>query len=168
MALRIFTIGYEGATVDGFVATLKRAGITRVLDVRELPLSRRRGFSKSALSALLAGVGVEYQHERALGAPRHIRHRLREDRNLARYFVDFREYLGTLSVLLDALAHRLTGSVALLCYERDPKECHRSVVADALAKRLNGRVQHLHVSHDVEQAPHAPRAHSRQSLSATE
>jgi uncharacterized protein (DUF488 family) len=166
MTLRIFTIGYEGATVDGFVATLRCAGITRVLDVRELPLSRRRGFSKNALSTLLANVGIEYQHERALGAPRPIRHRLRRDQNLARYFVSFREYLKTQRELLAALAQSLSGSVALLCFERDPAECHRSVVAADLAKRVKGDVEHLHVPHEPDQRPHAPRADSRQSLPA--
>lgn len=164
--LRIFTIGYEGASVDEFLATLECAGIKRVLDVRELPLSRRRGFSKSALSAVLERVGIEYQHERALGAPRDVRHRLRQDRDLARYFTSFRQHLKTQRKLLDDLARSLSGSVALLCYERDPAECHRSVVAADLAKRVNGGVEHLHVPDDLEQKPHTARADSRQSLPA--
>ena len=67
------TIGYEGASLPAFLATLKDAGVTRLLDIRELPISRRKGFSKTPLSQALAGVGIEYQHERALGAPRSIR-----------------------------------------------------------------------------------------------
>lgn len=164
---RICTIGYEGASVDRFVATLKSAGVTRLLDVRELPLSRRRGFSKGALSVILEGAGIAYQHERALGAPRLLRHRLREDKNLARYFAEFHEYLATQRTFLDKLARELTEAVVLLCYERNPAECHRSVVAAALALRLSTRVEDLHVN-EHEQAPRAARAHSRQGLSAAE
>ena len=104
------TIGYEGISLDAFIATLKAAKVTLLLDVRELPISRRRGFSKTALSAALSSAGIAYQHERALGAPREVRHRLREDGDLARYFVDFREYLASQRQLLDELASSLMTS----------------------------------------------------------
>jgi uncharacterized protein (DUF488 family) len=163
---RLFTIGYEGASAEAFLTTLKTARIARVLDVRELPLSRRRGFSKGALSATLEHAGIAYQHERRLGAPRVIRHRLREDHDLARYFADFREYLTTQRDFLDAFVKTLTGAVALLCYERNPAECHRSAVASALAARLKIRVENLHV-HEPQQAPRAACARPRQGISAT-
>src|SRR5215213_5559790 len=67
--MRIFTIGYEGATVPEFLAALKDAGVERVIDVRALPLSRRPGFSKSPLRAALEEAGIEYVHLKALGTP---------------------------------------------------------------------------------------------------
>src|SRR5437763_12673514 len=67
--MRIFTIGYEGATVGEFLDALRKAGVRRVIDVRALPLSRRPGFSKSPLGAALEEAGVEYVHLRALGTP---------------------------------------------------------------------------------------------------
>src|SRR4051794_37749713 len=67
--MRIFTIGYEGTTVPDFIATLKCAGVERVIDVRALPLSRRPGFSKSPLKAALEQAGIEYLHLKALGTP---------------------------------------------------------------------------------------------------
>lgn len=139
------TIGYEGVSLAAFLATLKAAGVTLLLDVRELPSSRRKGFSKTPLSQALSKSGIGYQHERALGAPRHIRHRLREDGDLKRYFADFREYLATQDGLLDELARPLSGCVALLCFERHPSECHRSVVAAALARRTARAIEHLSV-----------------------
>jgi uncharacterized protein (DUF488 family) len=167
--LRILTIGYEGASVESFLQTLKAAGVTRLLDVRELPLSRRKGFSKNMLAGILVSAGIDYQHERAFGAPRHIRHRLREDGDLARYFTDFREYLSTQRAVLDSLAQTISGAVALLCYERNPAQCHRSVVAAALARRVKTTVDHLSVPlHGPQQAPRASHPHPRQSLSATE
>jgi uncharacterized protein (DUF488 family) len=165
----VLTIGYEGAVLPNFLETLIAAKVTRLLDVRELPISRRKGFSKTALSTALNAAGIAYQHERALGSPRHIRHRLRDDQNFARYFADFREYLATQRSLLDALAAALDGSVALLCYERNPAECHRSVVAAALAKRAKTSVQHLTVPlHDARQASPAARPHPRQGVSSAE
>jgi len=162
------TIGYEGASLPAFLATLKAAGVTLLLDVRELPISRRKGFSKTPLSQALSGIGIDYQHERALGAPRNVRHRLREDGDLKRYFADFREYLTTQEPLLDQLARTLSGCVALLCFERNPAECHRSVVVAALAKRLKIDFLHLSVSpEDAQQKPAHPRAHPRQGVPAT-
>jgi len=56
--MQIFTIGYEGKSLDQFVAELRRNRISRVIDVRELPLSRRKGFSKTPLTAALAAAGI--------------------------------------------------------------------------------------------------------------
>jgi uncharacterized protein (DUF488 family) len=168
--LQILTIGYEGTSLGDFLSTLKAAGVQLLLDIRELPISRRKGFSKSALSAALAEAGIAYSHERALGSPREIRYRLREDGDLARFFSDFREYLATQRTLLDTLAQTTTGAVALLCYERNHAECHRSVVAEALARRSQSTVRHLTVPHPDghQQKPHPPRPHPRQSLPAAE
>src|SRR5437667_11304278 len=67
--MRIFTIGYEGATAPEFIAALKKAGVERVIDIRALPLSRRPGFSKSPLKVALEDSGIEYVHLKALGTP---------------------------------------------------------------------------------------------------
>lgn len=130
------TIGYEGASLPAFLAALQAAGVTLLLDVRELPLSRRKGFSKTPLANAVSRIGIQYRHERALGVPRHLRRRLREDSDLERYFADFRQYLAAQERLLDQLARTLTGRVALFCFERNPAQCHRSIVAAALGKRL--------------------------------
>jgi uncharacterized protein (DUF488 family) len=162
---RILTIGYEGVALPQFLATLRDAGVVRLLDVRELAISRRKGFSKTVLSQALASAGLTYQHERALGAPRHIRHRLREDGDLLRYFADFRDYLATQRQILDRVAASITGPVALLCFERNSAECHRSVVAAALARRTGSTVEHLTAPfHEGHQAPARSRPHPRQSL----
>src|SRR5215213_8895758 len=67
--MRIFTIGYEGATMGEFLAALQSAGVERVIDVRAVPNSRRPGFSKTPLRNALAEVGIDYVHLRALGTP---------------------------------------------------------------------------------------------------
>ncbi len=164
--VRILTIGYEGSTPEQFLDTLRRTGVSLLLDVRELPISRRRGFAKTALSMALEDAGIDYEHDRALGAPREIRHRLREDGDLRRYFADFREYLATRKGHLDELSARLSGAVALMCFERNPAECHRSVVASALARRLGCEVEHLEVARHGK-APIRPGTHPRQGVPAT-
>jgi hypothetical protein len=63
--------------------------VTLLLDVREPPLSRRKGFSKTPRAAALAAAGIEYRHERTLGVPRALRRRLRLDGDLTRYFAEF-------------------------------------------------------------------------------
>ena len=60
--MTIFTIGYEGTTMDAFLAALKGAGVEQVIDVRALPLSRRPGFSKNSLAATLKDAGIGYVH----------------------------------------------------------------------------------------------------------
>src|SRR5215211_5224327 len=67
---RIFTIGYEEADASRFLATLKQEGVATLADVRAVALSRKRGFSKSALRDALAGQGIGYQHFIKLGTPK--------------------------------------------------------------------------------------------------
>ncbi len=66
---KLFTIGYEGRSLTEFVQLLVKNAITRVIDVRELPLSRRRGFSKTSLTEALAAHDIEYVHLRKAGNP---------------------------------------------------------------------------------------------------
>jgi uncharacterized protein (DUF488 family) len=141
----LFTIGYEGAQLADFLGRLKAARVDVVIDVRELPLSRRRGFSKNGLAALLEQHGIQYVHRRELGAPREIRHGLRETGDYAEYFRRFNAYLKTQRSALERLVDECVGAVVLMCFERNPKECHRSAVARELAKLTDIEPVHLDV-----------------------
>jgi uncharacterized protein (DUF488 family) len=143
-AAAIATIGYEGISVEEFVARLKRNRIALLLDVRELPLSRRRGFSKSALSKLVARAGIQYQHMRELGCPKPVRDRYRLDSDWAQYLKSFKEHLRSQSSAISALATLAKANrVALVCYEADPQMCHRTIVAQAAASKNGATVVHL-------------------------
>ena len=142
--MRIFTIGYEGTTVGEFLNALKEAGVRRVIDVRALPLSRRPGFSKSALRASLDEAGIEYVHLKALGTPANGRAAARAGKQAELEKI----YAGQLE-LPEAIAQSaqmldLAGEMpsALLCMERDPAHCHRTLLIDAVA--ANAEVVHLY------------------------
>lgn len=146
---RLITIGYEGADFQDFLATLEKLGITTLLDIRELPISRRRGFAKTALREGLSGVGITYRHEPRLGSPKALRHRLREDGNYDRFFRDFERHLGAHRDVLEGLARELEGTIALLCYERDFQVCHRRAVASALGELTGLKPKHAGVQANV-------------------
>lgn len=139
----LYTIGYEGADLGRFISALTRHGVDYVLDVRERPSSRKRGFSKTPLREALARNGIRYHHERLLGGPRPLRDRLRRDGDYAGYFADFDRYLDTQIPLLEKLAKTLQGRVALLCFEHDINHCHRREVARALARLTGLQPEHL-------------------------
>jgi uncharacterized protein (DUF488 family) len=133
--MRIFTIGYEGTTVGEFIAALQSAGVERVIDVRALPLSRRPGFSKTALRGALEEAGIEYLHLKALGTPADGRAAARAGRHadLKRIYagqLELAEAIGQSAQMLDLAREKPS---ALLCMERDPAHCHRTLLLDAVA-----------------------------------
>jgi uncharacterized protein (DUF488 family) len=143
MSMRIFTIGYEAATMAEFLAALKAAGVQRVIDVRALPLSRRPGFSKSPLRAALDEAGIDYTHLKALGTPAEGRSAARAGKaeELKRIYagqLDLPEAIVQAEQMRELASDKPS---ALLCYEREPAQCHRSLLLDAVAP--NADVTHL-------------------------
>ena len=145
-ALPIFTIGYEKRSIDDLIWLLRARGIGRVVDVRLTPASRRPDFSKKRLSSALEAAGIAYEHRGALGNPPAIRELyLAGDAEVGHK--RFREHLENgASAALDELAESLgEETVALLCLERDPHRCHRSVVARFAAERSSGERAVVHL-----------------------
>lgn len=131
---RLFTIGYEGATQAELIAALAAAGVGQVIDIRAVPLSRKPGFSKNVLAAGLKEAGIFYVHLKALGTPPEGREAARKgDRaGLARVYADqlaLPEAMAQTAQLLDLASERPS---ALLCFERDPAQCHRSLLIAAI------------------------------------
>lgn len=141
------TIGYEGSVIDDFIATLKLANIDILLDVREIPLSRKKGFSKTALALAVENVGLRYVHLRALGDPKAGRDAARRGEYdlFKRIFTAHMETLPSKSALEEAITLIGKARVCLLCFERDHTCCHRSIVADAIARRSKIKIRHLGV-----------------------
>ena len=133
--MRIFTIGYEGTTVAEFIDALAAAGVERVIDVRALPLSRRPGFSKTALKGALEEAGMEYLHLKALGTPADGRAAARAGRHadLERIYagqLELPEAMAQGAQMLELAREKPT---ALLCMEREPAHCHRTLLLNAVA-----------------------------------
>jgi uncharacterized protein (DUF488 family) len=133
--MRIFTIGYEATTVGEFIAALQNAGVRWVIDVRALPLSRRPGFSKTALRGALEEAGLEYLHLKALGTPADGRAAARAGRHsdLERIYagqLELPEAMAQAAQMLELAREKPT---ALLCMEREPAHCHRTLLLSAVA-----------------------------------
>lgn len=134
---RLFTIGYERTlTASELIERLRAAGVERVVDVRALPLSRRRGFSKRGLAEALADAGIAYEHWRPLGNPEPFRDLYKSgDLEAGRpgYLAHIR---GDASVEVDMLADSLEArATAVLCFEHDAAVCHRRDLAEEIVRR---------------------------------
>lgn len=133
--MKIFTIGYEATTVGDFIAALQAAGVERVMDVRALPLSRRPGFSKTALGGALGQAGIDYVHLKALGTPADGRAAARAGRNaeMARIYagqLELPEAIAQSAMMIELAKEKPS---ALLCFEREPAHCHRSLLLGVVA-----------------------------------
>lgn len=144
MARKLFTIGYERLSLAQLVAALQAARVKTLIDVRELPNSRRPGFSKRVLASTLDEAGIGYTHLKALGTPKAGREankagRMKEFWKIVDASLDRPEALLALEEAA-AIAGRKTA--CLLCLEHDHAVCHRDRVAAMLAAR-GFKVTHL-------------------------
>ena len=142
----LYTIGYQGHSVDSLIGILQSNNIETVIDIRELPLSRVTDFSKTRLSQALELAGIRYVSIRQLGSPRDLRQEYRRTKNWNIFARKFKSFLRTQQAELDGLAVRVyKETTCLLCFERESSLCHRSIVADAVKRRSgNGlRISHL-------------------------
>jgi len=133
----LFTIGYEGADIGRVVARLHEAGVKVIADVRALPLSRKKGFSKNVLRSRLEKEGIAYLHFKALGTPKPGREAARAGR-YEEFSALYHSHLKSVEaeVELESLSLRASETpTCLLCFERDPALCHRSIIAARLRKR---------------------------------
>jgi len=133
--MKLFTIGYEGATQAEVIARLKAAGVETLVDVRAVAASRRAGFSKTILGESLRADGIDYVHLRGLGTPKAGRDAARKGR-VAEMRAIFADHLAEPQAQLEyERLKTLAGEkrVALLCFEADHAGCHRAVLAERLA-----------------------------------
>ena len=156
---RVATIGVYGFTLDAFLAALRGAGVRVLLDVRQ-----RRGVRGSEyawanskrLQAALADAGIEYEHRPELAPTTELRQLQYADDDRRGVGKRSREELApeyrrryTAEILnaadLEAVAASLPrdGAAALLCVERDPEACHRSLIAERLGAEHGATVAHL-------------------------
>jgi len=141
----LFTIGYEGLVQDQLLDLLVANGVQTVLDVRAVPLSRKAGFSKTVLGASLLARGVGYLHDRRLGTPKPGRDAARKGRSSVMHEI-FEAHMLTEPAqegLSEAVGLAARSKVCLLCFERAPHDCHRSIVARLIHQRTGQPIRHL-------------------------
>jgi uncharacterized protein YeaO (DUF488 family) len=131
----VYTIGYEGKSIAQFIEKLKKMGIEQLIDVREIALSRKNGFAKTALRKVLDDNGIVYKHFPELGSPSEIRHKLHDDGNYDQFFKDYTTYLQTEEpqkalANLSELAHMRR--TVIMCFEYHVDKCHRRIIKDHL------------------------------------
>ena len=142
----LFTIGYEQAKPAAVLNELKRAKISLLIDTRAVAASRRPGFSKKQLAAALDEQGIAYIHLQKLGTPAEGRAAAKSgdtdtlwkiyDKHIKK--AEPQEELGELVELIKSGKR-----IALLCYCRDPKTCHRWRIVGHLEKRLPLKIEDL-------------------------
>lgn len=135
-------IGYEGRTLDDVVRTLCSWEVGTLVDVRLNAISRKKGFSKTALRCGLEDAGISYVHLPHLGNPKHNRDGFWDPgtsaaeaaQNRFRHLITTPEAIASLD-LIESLAQN--GGAAMLCFESRRSMCHRNVIAQELdARRL--------------------------------
>lgn len=141
------TVGYEAVSVFELLESLREARVKTVLDVRELPLSRRAGFSKRALAASLAAEGIGYVHLKPLGTPKEGRI-ANKRRDWERFWKIVEAQLATPeaeAAFDEAEVYARAQKSCLLCFEADHSICHRLRVAEELERRCGFAIEHLKV-----------------------
>jgi uncharacterized protein (DUF488 family) len=144
----VFTLGYEGLTIDAFLYKLIANNIMTVVDVRNNPQSMKYGFSKKSFSDYIEKAGMNYVHIPALGIPSALRKGLGESVSHEHLF---QTYEADLLPKQEDARIQLLGlisqypRIALVCFEADHHFCHRHTLVEYLQKQtvLNKPVFHI-------------------------
>ncbi|MBI5251996.1 MAG: DUF488 family protein [Desulfomonile tiedjei] len=144
----VYTIGYQGNSIDAFLNRVLKCGIKALADVRNNPSSRNFGFHKSTLARLCENLGIEYRGFPDLGIPASDRMDLKSLRDYEIVFGHYRSgVLANKTQSLDLLARLVTQkSTTLVCMESDANVCHRSILATLISERTNLPVIHLGIT----------------------
>jgi uncharacterized protein (DUF488 family) len=142
----LFTIGYEQSTPKAVLGELKRAKVKLLVDTRAVAASRKPGFSKRQLAATLDEEGIGYIHLQKLGTPTEGRTAARSG-NFDKLWRIYATHLKTPEAIeaMDELVGLVKAGkpICLLCFERDPAQCHRSRIAEIVRKRARVTVKDL-------------------------
>ncbi|MDR3666962.1 MAG: DUF488 domain-containing protein [Ignavibacteriaceae bacterium] len=144
----LFTIGYEGKTVEYFTNQLINADVKVLCDVRKNPLSMKYGFSKNQLKNIVENVGINYLHFPELGIASDKRKELNIKNDYDRLFSEYeRTTLRTEETGLEKLYQVLLSNkrIALTCFEADHNYCHRSRTAKALSIKFENNYKIIHI-----------------------
>ncbi len=142
----LYTIGYEGKSLDEFVNQLKDFHISTLVDVREVPFSRKKGFSKTPLSQYLNEYDIEYIHLKELGSPKPLREKVRLDGDYEYFFREYSKYIKSQIRVIEKLYQIILDKICcIMCYEKEPRNCHRFIVAEEIKRRDGNSLMVKHI-----------------------
>ncbi len=146
--IAIYTAGYEGLTVDGFLNMLIQKGIEQLIDVRNNPVARRYGFHRSTLNRLCYDLGLNYIHVPELGIQSEYRQDLntQEDRDRLFDFYERTTLVNETEKISWVGKQMLSKPSVLMCMEAQPCQCHRSRLAVAIKAATGLSINHLQAS----------------------
>lgn len=146
MARQLFTVGYEGSTIDTFISNLLANNINCLVDVRHIPFSRKPGFSKDKLARRLSRAKIDYVHLADLGAPKSLREKLKSTGDYSVFFKKMDRYLdGKKDAIEEAYHYALHMRCCLMCFEHLAAQCHRKIVANKIKIRDGDGLQIKHI-----------------------
>jgi uncharacterized protein (DUF488 family) len=145
----LFTIGYEGLTIEGFIEKLLANDIRMLIDVRNNPQSRKPGFSKTSFMDYLKKAGINYEHIPELGVPSKLRKNLETKASYQSFFNYYERKI--LASNLDCLEKIVLitaqfSRVALTCFEADYHVCHRHKITEYLSREPTFRANIVHLN----------------------
>jgi len=131
----LFTIGYEGISLEGYLVKLLKNDVKVLVDVRNNPLSMKYGFSKSQLIKYCESIGIEYVHYPEVGIQSEQRQELNTQKDYDSLFAIYREQnlkktVSSQQKILELLQAKKR--IALTCFEADICQCHRKHLAEAI------------------------------------
>jgi uncharacterized protein YwgA len=133
----LYTIGYEGRSIEAFINLLIKNNVRLLCDVRKNAISRKFGFSKRKLESIMQATGIRYRHFPQLGIESARRKTLSAERGYSQLFSDYKRELSQNFALVEDLLQEIKENkrVALMCFEKDPFMCHRHLVRDQVKER---------------------------------
>ena len=144
----LFTIGYEGTTIDSFLNSLIANNVLAVVDVRNNPVSMKYGFSKTSFRRYLENADIAYYHLPELGIPSSFRQSLSTPESYRRLFAKYaKEMLPKQEQAIQLVKELLVRHqrVALVCFESDPQSCHRHKITEHLSQSSSFATRIVHL-----------------------
>ena len=150
----LFTIGYEGLSIEKFFGSLLKKGVTTLCDVRRVPFSHKQGFSKHQLADLCHAMDFRYQHLPELGIASNRRKKLETQEDYDLLFDEYRQHdLPGMEPVLQRLVEQMEkgGRIALMCFEANIRQCHRRLLAERLEQ-----ISRFHATELTDSKPFTP------------
>lgn len=169
-------VGYEGRSLEEFLALLQKEGVQVLVDARLIPRCSRRGFSRNALAEVLEALGISYVHYEILGVPEFDQVGFRGDRaTVAAAASRYRSRLNTpvaqrvIRDLVQVARHR---RVAVMTMFADAGRCHRGPLMAEIARRtpavtpIEDLLEEFPVPESVQVADNDPRSQVERDIDA--